>query len=80
MEDTFNISIGQGGLRQSPLQMACFISKLATNSKFFTPKLNFDEILQTNKQVKLTKAPRIDKLLWMEWFWLLRKALREGVK
>jgi cell division protein FtsI/penicillin-binding protein 2 len=54
MEDTFNISIGQGGLRQSPLQMACFISKLATNSKFFTPKLNFDEIQQTDKKVKLT--------------------------
>jgi cell division protein FtsI/penicillin-binding protein 2 len=56
MEDTFNISIGQGGLRQSPLQMACFISKLATNSKFFTPKLNFDEIKQTDKQVKLTST------------------------
>ena len=26
MEDTFNISIGQGGLRQSPLQMASFCS------------------------------------------------------
>ncbi len=39
MEDTFNISIGQGGLRQSPLQMACFISKLANNIQSFDPIL-----------------------------------------
>jgi len=37
MEDTFNISIGQGGLRQSPLQMACFISKLACNLEKINP-------------------------------------------
>ena len=42
MEDTFNISIGQGGLRQSPLQMACFISKLATNLKSFDPILTLN--------------------------------------
>ena len=39
MEDTFNISIGQGGLRQSPLQMACFIAKLAVNKNEFTPSI-----------------------------------------
>jgi cell division protein FtsI/penicillin-binding protein 2 len=56
MEDTFNISIGQGGLRQSPLQMACFISKLATNSKFFTPKLHFDELQKADNLEKLTST------------------------
>ena len=39
LEDTFNISIGQGGLRQSPLQMACFAAKLANNSTTFEPTL-----------------------------------------
>ena len=39
LEDTFNISIGQGGLRQSPLQMACFASKLALNRNDFYPTL-----------------------------------------
>ena len=39
LEDTFNISIGQGGLRQSPLQMACFAAKLANNSTTFVPTL-----------------------------------------
>ena len=39
LEDTFNISIGQGGLRQSPLQMACLAAKIATNRKIFQPTL-----------------------------------------
>ena len=42
MEDTFNISIGQGGLRQSPLQMACFMAKLAANLKSFDPKITIN--------------------------------------
>ncbi len=42
MEDTFNISIGQGGLRQSPLQMACFAAKMATNTQSFHPTLLMD--------------------------------------
>jgi penicillin-binding protein 2 len=33
LEDTFNIAIGQGGLRQSPLQMACMVACIATNRK-----------------------------------------------
>lgn len=39
LEDTFNISIGQGGLRQSPLQMACMAAQIATNRQFFQPTL-----------------------------------------
>ena len=39
LEDTFNFSIGQGGLRQSPLQMACFTAALAKNQKTFYPTL-----------------------------------------
>jgi len=54
MEDTFNISIGQGGLRQSPLQMACFIAKLATNSKSFTPSLTLNNDNIANTSAKLT--------------------------
>jgi len=55
MEDTFNISIGQGGLRQSPLQMACFISKLATNLKSFTPHLTLAEPKFTKDLNQLTE-------------------------
>ena len=36
LEDTFNISIGQGGLRQSPLQMACFGDACDPTILFFT--------------------------------------------
>ena len=39
LEDTFNVAIGQGGLRQSPLQMACFAAALATQNRIFKPKL-----------------------------------------
>ncbi len=39
LEDTFNFAIGQGGLRQSPLQMACFAAALATKQKVFEPTL-----------------------------------------
>lgn len=39
LEDTFNVAIGQGGLRQSPLQMACFAAALANQDRIFRPKL-----------------------------------------
>lgn len=39
LEDTFNISIGQGGLRQSPLQMACFAGMLANKVSSFHPTI-----------------------------------------
>ncbi|MBT3666992.1 MAG: hypothetical protein HN548_05885 [Opitutae bacterium] len=39
LEDTFNMAIGQGGLRQSPLQMACFAAALANRQKIFKPTL-----------------------------------------
>ena len=39
LEDTFNIAIGQGGLRQSPLQLACMVARIATNQQNFTPTL-----------------------------------------
>ena len=39
LEDTFNISIGQGGLRQSPLQMACFAAKLGKKVACFKPSI-----------------------------------------
>jgi cell division protein FtsI/penicillin-binding protein 2 len=53
MEDTFNISIGQGGLRQSPLQMACFVAKLASNLQSFTPSITLNQKHQINLSEKL---------------------------
>ena len=43
LEDTFNISIGQGGLRQSPLQMACMIAKLASNILSFQRSILYQD-------------------------------------
>lgn len=39
LEDTFNITIGQGGLSQSPLQIACMTAKLASNDLSFKPSI-----------------------------------------
>ena len=57
LEDTFNISIGQGGLRQSPLQMACLAAKIATNQALFNPTL----IHSKTKKTKLSNALGISK-------------------
>ena len=43
LEDTFNISIGQGGLRQSPLQMANMVARIATNRQNFEPTLLYSK-------------------------------------
>ena len=43
LEDTFNVSIGQGGLRQSPLRMACFAASLARRETRIRPTLLHQE-------------------------------------
>ena len=37
--DTFNLSIGQGFLLCTPIQLARFITAIATNGKLYTPKI-----------------------------------------
>jgi cell division protein FtsI/penicillin-binding protein 2 len=49
LEDTFNISIGQGGLRQSPLQMACFAAKMAKNKFKFKPTILKNQATQKSE-------------------------------
>ena len=60
LEDTFNISIGQGGLRQSPLQMACMIAKLASNNLSFQPSILYQDKKRTDVSTPLgiTEADR----------------------
>ncbi len=41
LEDTFNVSIGQGGLVQSPLRMACFAASLARGKTRTLPTLRY---------------------------------------
>lgn len=38
--DTLNLAIGQGFLLSTPLQIARFITAIASNGKLFTPKIN----------------------------------------
>ena len=47
LEDTFNITIGQGGLSQSPLQIASMTAKLASNDLSFEPSILFRPTTKT---------------------------------
>jgi penicillin-binding protein 2 len=64
LEDTFNIAIGQGGLRQSPLQMASMVARIATNRQHFTPTLmnSKDSILEPSPTLGL-KEDHLKKII-----------------
>jgi cell division protein FtsI/penicillin-binding protein 2 len=64
LEDTFNIAIGQGGLRQSPLQMASMVARIATNRQHFTPTLmnSKDSILEHSPTLGL-KEDHLQKII-----------------
>ena len=47
-------SIGQGGLRQSPLQMANMVARIATNRQIFQPTLLY------SKNSSLPPSPDLD--------------------
>ena len=54
LEDTFNVAIGQGGLRQSPLQMACFAAALAKRQKIVQPTLIYsNKVSSTSPSIGL---------------------------
>ena len=74
LEDTFNIAIGQGGLRQSPLQMACMVACIATNRNEFKPTL------MHSKNASLPPCPElgIDKAFLNEIIKGMRKATEQG--
>ena len=74
LEDTFNISIGQGGLRQSPLQMASLVARIATNRQ------NFDVTLIHSKNSSLPPSPTlgIKENLLKEIIWGMQKATEQG--
>lgn len=55
LEDTFNVAIGQGGLRQSPLQMACFAAALAKRQKRIEPTLIYsNQVAPPSESIGLT--------------------------
>ena len=74
LEDTFNISIGQGGLRQSPLQMASMVARIATNRKSFEPTLIH------RKDASLPPSPSlgIDKRFLNQIISGMQKATEQG--
>lgn len=56
--DTYHVSIGQGDLLATPLQMASAISAIANGGKLFSPYL-VDKIVDSDKNTIKTFAPRL---------------------
>ena len=74
LEDTFNIAIGQGGLRQSPLQMACMVARIATNRKDFQPTL----IHSKNSSLPPSSSLGVEKKLLDEIIMGMQQATEKG--
>ena len=74
LEDTFNISIGQGGLRQSPLQMASMVARIATNRKSFEPTL----IHRKDASLPASPSLGIDKRFLNQIISGMQKATEQG--
>lgn len=55
--DTYNVSIGQGGLRATPLQMASLAASLANGGTLWTPYI-LDAVRDADGSVTEKKAPR----------------------
>ena len=56
--DTYNISVGQGNMQVTPLQMAVAISSIANGGKLIQPHI-LDEVLDANGQVVKKVQPDI---------------------
>lgn len=50
--DTFNLSIGQGFLLCTPMQLARFITGIANNGKLYTPRILNSEVRYTQLDIK----------------------------
>ncbi|MFH1378711.1 MAG: penicillin-binding protein 2 [bacterium] len=56
--DTVNLSIGQGFLLVTPLQVACFMGAVASRGKLFRPYI-FDRIVDPQGSVILSNTPHL---------------------
>ncbi len=74
--DTYNLSIGQGNLQVTPLQMAVFTAAVANGGKILQPQL-VREIKEGDKTI-LKNAPKIRKVVELNPENL--KVVREGME
>lgn len=77
--DTYNVSIGQGGLLVTPIQMAMALSFIANEGKLFKPLL-VKKILKNNKVIKVFKPILLRKnFIKNENIKIVKEAMRKTV-
>ncbi len=78
--DTYHLSIGQGDLLVTPLEMAATTAVIANGGKLFRPKL-VDKIVDSDKNIIETIQPEIlrENFISEENLSVIRKAMRQTV-
>lgn len=78
--DTYNVSIGQGGVETTPLQMASLVSALANGGKLYQPRV-VAEVLDKYKQAVRTNDPKIirQNMVSQESLGEVKKGMRQTV-
>jgi len=78
--DTYNLSIGQGYLLTTPLQVASAFSAIANNGTLYKPKL-VDKIINSEKELVEEKKPEIisNNIITPETLEIVREGMRQSV-
>ncbi|MEI7819068.1 MAG: penicillin-binding protein 2 [bacterium] len=76
--DTYNISIGQGNMMASPLQLAVAVSAVANNGVIYKPHL-VDQIIDPQGKLVREIKPEIvrDKIIKSEYLEVVRQGMRQ---
>jgi penicillin-binding protein 2 len=62
--DTLNLSIGQGFLLATPMQLACLITAIASNGKLFSPKIAVGDLNYTQLNIEQSHLDIINTALF----------------
>ena len=78
--DTYNLSIGQGDLLVTPLQIASITAAVANEGQTFKPKLKYSEIdVKTNKETITKKEVLKKDLVDKEYVSVAKEGMRDCV-
>ncbi len=79
--DTYNVSIGQGDLLITPMELVWYIGAIANGGKFYEPHL-LKKITDHDGEIRATKDPKLVKDISGKlgpWIAEVQKGMRDGV-